>query len=88
MGELSRTVTEMRKILLNSISSRLDSAVSGFLGELNTSAEKSGQSAVIVSLAQQLAKVVEETIEKNEMGEERAEQFRRKCCDLVLDRIL
>lgn len=78
----------MRKILLNSISSRLDSAVSGFLGELNTSAEKSGQSAVIVSLAQQLAKVVEDTIEKNEMSEERAEQFRRKCCDLVLDRIL
>ena len=78
----------MRKILLNSISGRLDSAVSGFLGELNGSAERSGQSAVIVGLAQQLAKVVDETIEKNDMSEERAEQFRRKCCDLVLDRIL
>ena len=78
----------MRKILLHSISSRLDSTITGFLGELNTASVKSGQSAVIVSLAQQLSKVVEETIEKNAMSEERAEQFRRKCCDLVLDRIL
>ncbi len=78
----------MRKILLHSISSRLDSTINEFIDELDTSAEKSGQSALIVSLVQQLSKAVEHTIEKNGMTNERAEQFRRKCCDMVLDRVL
>lgn len=78
----------MRRILLHSISQRLDTTITEFLGELNTESERSGQSAVIVSLAQQLSKAVDQAIEQSEMTDDLADEFRRKCCDMVLDRIL
>ena len=78
----------MRRILLHSISKRLDSTIAEFLGELNSDSERSGQSAVIVSLAQQLAKAVDQAVEQNQMNEALADEFRRKCCEMVLDRIL
>lgn len=78
----------MRRILLHSISKRLDSTIEEFLGELNSDSERSGQSALIVSLAQQLAKAVDQAIEQNKMNEELADEFRRKCCEMVLDRVL
>lgn len=80
--------TNMRRILLHSISKRLDSTITEFMGELNSDTERSGQSAVIVSLAQQLAKAVDQAIEQNRMSDDLAEEFRRKCCEMVLDRIL
>jgi hypothetical protein len=78
----------MRRILLHSISKRLDSTIAEFLGELNPDSERSGQSALIVSLAQQMAKAVDQAIEQNGMDEDLAEEFRRKCCEMVLDRVL
>jgi hypothetical protein len=78
----------MRKILLHSISKRLDTTIVEFLGELNSDSERSGQSAVIVSLAQQLSKAVDHAVKQNGMSQELADEFRRKCCDMVLDRIL
>lgn len=78
----------MRRILLHSISKRLDSTIEEFLGELNPDSERSGQSALIVSLAQQLAKAVDQAIEQNKMNDDLADEFRRKCCEMVLDRVL
>lgn len=78
----------MRRILLHSISKRLDSTIAEFLGELNPDSERSGQSALIVSLAQQMAKAVDQAIEQNGMNEDLADEFRRKCCEMVLDRVL
>lgn len=78
----------MRRILLHSISKRLDSTIAEFLDELSSDSERSGQSALIVSLAQQLAKAVDQAIEQNKMNEELADEFRRKCCEMVLDRVL
>ena len=78
----------MRRILLHSISKRLDSTIAEFLDELNSDSERSGQSALIVSLAQQLAKAVDQAVEQNRMDEDLADEFRRKCCEMVLDRVL
>ncbi len=78
----------MRRILLHSISKRLDSTIAEFLDELNPDSERSGQSALIVSLAQQLAKAVDQAIEQNQMNDDLADEFRRKCCEMVLDRVL
>ncbi len=78
----------MRRILLHSISQRLDSTITEFLAELSSDSERSGQSAVIVSLAQQLAKSVDQAIEQNQMRDDLAEEFRRKCCEMVMDRVL